>query len=379
MAEHTNKINVLWLVDHLGYGGFMHGAGKFYLDTIPLLDENKINVTLCVLRSRDHLTKLFEDRGVRILHLGRNKFDPRTITDLIKIIRKEKIELIHCHGYGSDNFGRMVGGLFRIPTIVHAHDDNFNYPWHQNLADLLLRRFTKKAIAISESVKRSCVTKRKICPNKLSVIHNGILLNNFNTIEKELIQKERKHLGIKLDSKIVGTVARLRAEKGIKYLIESAPKILEIFPDTIFLIAGDGPLREELQNLASQLGIQDKVLFMGFRQDIPAVLSVIDVFVAPSETEGLGLGILEAMAIGKPIVATSVGGIIEILKDGETGYLVPAKNSQELAKRVIYMLKNEEEARCLGIKAREESRKYDINSNVKKIEEQYFGLITSNN
>ena len=205
------------------------------------------------------------------------------------------------------------------------------------------------------------------------------MLNNFNTIEKELIQKERKHLGIKLDSKIVGTVARLRAEKGIKYLIESAPKILEIFPDTIFLIAGDGPLREELQNLASQLGIQDKVLFMGFRQDIPAVLSVIDVFVAPSETEGLGLGILEAMAIGKPIVATSVGGIIEILKDGETGYLVPAKNSQELAKRVIYMLKNEEEARCLGIKAREESRKYDINSNVKKIEEQYFGLITSNN
>ena len=162
-------------------------------------------------------------------------------------------------------------------------------------------------------------------------------------------------------------------------MIESAPKILEIFPDTIFLIAGDGPLREELQNLASQLGIQDKVLFMGFRQDIPAVLSVIDVFVAPSETEGLGLGILEAMAIGKPIVATSVGGIIEILKDGETGYLVPAKNSQELAKRVIYMLKNEEEARCLGIKAREESRKYDINSNVKKIEEQYFGLITSNN
>jgi glycosyltransferase involved in cell wall biosynthesis len=368
-------MNILWLVDHLGYKGIIHGAGKYYLDVLTLLNKNKINVILCVLRERDQLTKLFEYQGIKIRHFTRSKFDPRALSDLIKVIKEEKIELVHSHGYGSDNFGRIAGALLKIPTIIHAHDENSNYPWYQNLADLLLKGVTYGAIAISESVKKSCVVKRRISLDKLSVMRNGILLKNFVPVKQEIIQQEKEQLGIKPCFKVVGTVARLREEKGIKYLIESVPEILEVFPNTIFLIAGDGPLREELQDLSIRYGVQKKVIFAGFCQNIRVILSLIDIFVASSLTEGLGLGILEAMAMGKPIIATNVGGIKEILKDKETGYLVPAKNSKALADKVIHLISDENEARRLVINSRKESQKYDIGLYIQKLEKYYFEVI----
>lgn len=367
--------NVLWIVDHLGYDGIMHGAGKYYLNTIPYFDKNKFNVTLCVIRRKDHLTKLFEEAAINIKHLDRGKLDPRALFDLFRMIRIGNIHLIHCHGYGSDNFGRVLGKLLRIPTIVHAHDDNSNYPLHQKLADFFLIPFTNKAIAVSETVKESCILKRRINRNNLSVLHNGIQLENFITLERDLIQKEKMRLNIKPGSKIIGTVARLRKEKGIKYLIQSVPKILNLFPDTVFFIAGDGPLRSELENLTKDLGIESRIIFAGFCNDIPAVLSIIDIFVAPSLTEGSPLGILEAMAMGKPIVASNVGGVKEILKDNETGLLVPPKNPEALAEKIIYLLKNGNESKSLVQKASEEIKRYDINSYIKKLEDFYLELL----
>lgn len=367
--------NVLWIVDHLGYDGVMHGAGKYYLNTIPYFDKNKFNITLCVIRRKDYLTKLFEAAAINIKHLGRGKLDPRTIFDLFRMIRIGNIHLIHCHGYGSDNFGRVLGKLLRIPTIVHAHDDNSNYPVYQKVADFFLIPFTNKAVAVSETVKESCILKRRINKNNLSVLHNGIQLEKFITLEKDLIQKEKMRLNIKPGSKVIGTVARLRKEKGIKYLIQSVPKILNLFPDTVFFIAGDGPLRGELENLAKDLGIENRIIFAGFRNDIPTVLSIIDIFVAPSLTEGSPLGILEAMAMGKPIVASNVGGIAEILKDNDTGLLVSPQNAEALAEKIIDLIKDENKSKSLSKKANEEIKKYDMNSYIKNLEDFYLELL----
>lgn len=378
MTDYPERLNVLWLVDHLGYDGFMHGAGKYYLNTIPLINKSKFDVTLCVLRKKDNLTKLFEDQGIRIHHLGRGKFDPLTLLDLIKLVKEEKINLIHAHGYGAANFGRLAGVLTGVRTIVHAHDDDRNYPLYQKFADHLLSGSTDKAIAISESVKESCVRKRRIKEDKLSVMHNGIPLGNFSAVEEERIQKERNRLGVQSGVKVVGTIARLREEKGTRYLIESAPMVLEAFPETLFLIVGDGPLREELESLSRQLGVDRSVIFAGFCQDIPAILSIFDIAVIPSLTEGSSVALLEEMAMGKPIIATSVGGIKEVLIEGETGLFVSSKDSKALAERIIYLLKDEDEARRLGMKAKEESKKYDINLYVKRLEEHYSELLSQN-
>jgi glycosyltransferase involved in cell wall biosynthesis len=369
------KINVLWVVDHLGFDGILHGAGKYYLITIPYLTQNKFNTTLCVVRGRDHLTKYFEDAGINVKHLGRGKLDPRTLFDLLELIKSLDVQLIHTHGYGSDNYGRIVGKLLGIPTIIHAHDDNSNYPWHQNLADLLLVPFTKNAIAISQAVMESCITKRRVNKNKLTVLPNGILFDKFVSVSKEQIQKEKHRLGVDSAANIVGTVARLRKEKGIKYLLQAAPNVLSQFPNTYFLIAGDGPLRNELETLANQLGIQDKIIFAGFCDNIPLILSVINIFAAPSLTEGLGLGILEAMAMSKPIVASNVGGIKEILEDNKTGLLVRSEDSKILSEKIIYLLKHENEAAMLGKRAREASKNYDIKLCITKLEDFYLDIL----
>ena len=162
MADYGTNKNILWLVDHLGHNGNMHGAGMYYLNTIPLINRHKYSITLCVLRKRNSLSKYFENRGIKIDHLERSKFDPLTLLDILKIIKNQDIDLIHAHGYGASNFGRIAGVIARIPTIVHAHDDDPDYPAYQKIADYFLSDFTYKAIAVSESVKESCINKRKI-------------------------------------------------------------------------------------------------------------------------------------------------------------------------------------------------------------------------
>lgn len=375
MADHIEKVNVLWLVDHLGYDGFMHGAGKYYLNTVPLFDKNKFNITLCILRERDSLIKHFEDLEIRVYHLGRGKLDPATLFDIIKLVKKEKINLIHAHGYGSANFGRLAGIFSGIPTIVHAHDEDSYYPWYQGLTDFFLSGSTDRAIAVSESVRESCIKKRKIAEDRVLTMYNGIPLERFKMPESEEIEKEKKLLGINLNSRVIGTIAKLREEKGIEYLLKSVPGVLEIFPSTLFLIVGDGPLRRELESLSRQLKIDQNVVFVGYYDDVPKILSIFEVKVLPSITEGFGLVVVEAMAMGKPIIATNVGGVKEIIEDKKNGLLVPPKDPRALAEKIIHLLKNEDEAKRLGMRAKEESKKYDINFYVRALEKNYLELV----
>jgi glycosyltransferase involved in cell wall biosynthesis len=372
MTQQNQRINILWLVDHLGYNGFMHGAGKYYLNSIPYFDKNKFNVTLCVLREKDHLTKLFEHKGIKTTHLGRGKIDPRTLLDLVKIVKDEKIDLIHCHGYGSANFGRLTKLVTKIPVIIHAHDDDRFYPWYQRLSDLFLRNYADKAIAVSEAVKESGIHKRKIPTDRIFVMHNGIPLEEFNTLSPEEAENVKRNLGITANAPVIGTIAKLRVEKGTEYFVKAAPEVLKEFPDAVFLVIGDGPLRSYLEDLAKKLSIEEKIIFAGFREDIAAILSFINICVIPSLTEGSPLALLEAMAMSKPVVAAFVGGMREILVDGETGLFVPSKDPKALSEKIIYLLKNKCEAERIGMKAGEESKKYDINLYAKNLEKYYI-------
>ena len=372
-----NKVNILWLVDHLGYKGFMHGAGKYYLNSIPYFNKEKYNVTLCVLRGRDNLTKQFEEKEIVTRHLGRGKIDPRTLSDLIKLVKKENINLIHCHGYGSANFGRLTKIFTGVSVIIHAHDDDRYYPWHQMLADKLLKGYIDKAIAVSEAVKISGINKRKIPAEYIIAMHNGIPLNEFQILDPEEINNEKKRLGIGHETNVIGTIAKLREEKGVEYLLRAVPDVIKVLPDTIFIIVGDGHLRNDLENLAKELSISNNVKFMGYCEKVSNILSTFDIKVLPSLTEGFGLVIIEAMTMGKPIIATNVGGVKEILKDGETGYLVPPQKPKAISEKIVYLLKNKNEARLLGERAKVESRKYDVNLYTKKLEEIYKQILTN--
>ena len=196
-------------------------------------------------------------------------------------------------------------------------------------------------IAVSKEVGQ-CLNKNSLVPNaKIRVVQNGISLCRFSVPADPSL---RAALNEGKDRPIVFTPARLHKQKGHVYLLEAAACV----PDAVFVLAGDGPERSSLQELSRKLGIADRVRFLGQRQDIPQLLACCDMFVLPSLYEGLPLSVLEAMAAGKPVIATAIGGTNEAVLHGVTGLLVPPANPTALAAAVRTLLANEPTATCLA-------------------------------
>jgi len=354
----------------------MHGGGRYFWNVLPRFNKSRYNVVPCVLRKKDALNDLFMSQGINIRYLGKAKFDPSTFITLFRIIKEEKIDILHLHQHGASNFGRIAGFIAGVPVIIHAHDNEPNYHLHQRIADVILAHFTDEVIAVSESAKESTIEKRSIREDKVVVMHNALPLDEFHVLTHDQKEEERRRLDINPDYKIVGTVTRLREEKGNKYLLEAAVEVLKVLPKTVFLIVGDGPLREELQNHCKKLNIEENVIFYGFSTKIQRLYSIFDINVIASVTEASPFALFEAMAMGRAIVATNVGGPKEILKDGETGLLVPTEDSGMLAQKLIYLLEHGQELERLAENAKEESKKYDIEVYVRNLEKEYEALLS---
>jgi glycosyltransferase involved in cell wall biosynthesis len=363
------------VTDHLSYNDKMHGVGRYFLNIIPFINTNKYNVILCVLRKKDALSELFISKKIRIIYFGKTKFDPSTFTTLLKLIKKENI--LHLHQYGSSNFGRLVGLITGIPVIIHSHDTDINYTLYLKIIDFIMAPFTDKAIAVSEGARRSTIKNRSIREDKVIVMHNAIPLGEFNVLTHEQKENEKKKIGIDPDYKIIGTITRLRVEKGNKYFIEAASEVLKIFPRTKFLIVGDGPLRDELQQFCKNLDIEDNVIFYGFSSNVQRLYSIFDITVIASVIEAFSFSIIEAMAMERAIISTCTEGPKEILINGDTGLLVPIKDSKLMAQKIIYLLENDTEIERLGGNAKKESRKYDIILYARKLEKEYENLVSS--
>jgi len=193
--------------------------------------------------------------------------------------------------------------------------------------------------------------KEKINCAKTTVIYNGVDEERFSSFDASFPLK--KELGIKHKNLIVGTVSSLTPHKGHIFMLQAAPKILKAFPATMFLIVGDGSYGDELKNQVNKLNISSSVIFTGVRKDIPECLNLMDIFVHPSSSrEGLGISIIEAMAAERPVVATHIGGILEVVEDGQTGLLVLPKNPDALAGAVMELLRDPERAQEMGRQGR---------------------------
>ena len=372
--NNSKKINVLIAVDHASYNGNIHGVGRFLLDVLPKVDRTRFKVILCILRNDESLKARLGRDGIRTIQLRRKKFDPLALYDFVRIIEKESIHVLHLHQYASSNFGRIAGKIKGVPTIIHAHGVDENYPWYQWIADSFLAGAASQVIAVSGAVKKACIDNRKINPDRIIIMPNGIPIDNLKPLSEEECDKVKARFGLKREYQIVGSITRLREEKGNLYLLEAAVRVLSVLPNTYFFIAGDGPLLEELSSLCRQWGIIQNVIFAGFCRDIREILSIFDIKVLSSLYEGLGYAILEAMAMCKPILATNVNGINEILRDGETGLLVPPRDPDSMAKKIIHLLQHEEKRTLFGMKAQKESLKYALDTYIENLESLYEKL-----
>jgi len=237
-------------------------------------------------------------------------------------------------------------------------------------------RFNRAVVAVSEAVKKDLI-EQGMEESRVVVIRNGI---EIISEDKAAGTRLRESLGIGLSDPVAGMVGRLSPQKDYPTFLRAARRVAEAFPRARFLVAGEGPLRGELAAYARELGLEGKAVFLGHRPDIGAVVSALDVFVLSSLWEGLPLAVLEAMALGKPVVATCVPGTAEAVVEGETGFLLPLGADRALAEKTISLLRDPALRRKLGEAGRARvEREFDRERMVDEHEALYRRLFESRN
>ncbi|MFW6145390.1 MAG: glycosyltransferase, partial [bacterium] len=303
---------------------FRDQSGSFLLWNIAKrIDKSKYEVFAACLREGGPYEDKLRDIGVKVKNFDlRTLVDVRIILRLVQYIKQNNIDIVETAVFPSDVYGRISAKLANVPIILstmHRVEDHKQEAMYRALffVDTLTMALTTRIIAVSQAVKDYLVSWHRIRPDKISVIYNGLDASDYEC--NVGTDEYKKQLGVVSDVSIVGFIGRLVELKGADYFLDVAASVLRRGKDVQFVVVGDGPLKERLINQAERLGISKKVHFLGFRKDIPQVLSIIDVLVVPSLWEGLPLIVLEAMFAGKPIVATRVGGIPEAIKDGKSG------------------------------------------------------------
>jgi glycosyltransferase involved in cell wall biosynthesis len=365
-------VAVLHVCDKFGVAGSsIHGVSRLFAWWFPRYDRNRFEVSLLGLKRPEPASDLLRAQGIAVEHLGRGRFDPRLLRDIVRAGRRRGARILHVHGYAAADFGRLAARRLGAALVLHEHFADPRMPAYQGLADRLLAPLTDRAIAVSGSTRDFLVRERHVPAERVRLIWNGAPLAEFAPQGAARRQAVRRELGLAEEALVVGTIGRLNAQKGHRYLLEAAPAVLAAVRAARFVVAGDGDLRPALQAQARELGLADRVSFTGHRADVPALLEALDVFCISSTYEGTPLALFEAMAAGKAIVSTAVDGCREVLADGRTGLLVPPRDPAALAAALVRALTDETLRRALAGAAAAESKRYDIAQTVHQMQDLY--------
>lgn len=364
-------IRVLHVIDKLSMDGHNPSSCTLLLaELVRQIDASQFSTDVCTLRSPDPAENYLVARNVTVIKLGHGAMSPINIVGLVRLIKKGQYDIVHLHGYGAANYGRVASRLTGVANIVHEHAVLKVQP-HQYVADKLLSKLTGHAVAISNSVKDFMVKGRSIDQGKIHVIQNGVDIAKYTSVSTDSRSITRNEIGVSDSTFLAGTVTRLRSEKGNEYLIRAVPEVLAKHSDFKLLIVGEGELRTRLEGLCEELEISHAVEFLGFRNDVPELLALLDIQVIPSLSEGFGLSLVEAMAAGNPIVATSVGGMNEIGIDRETVLFVPPADAHSLAASIVELIENKDLARHISSAAKIACLDFGIEKTAHQLTELY--------
>jgi glycosyltransferase involved in cell wall biosynthesis len=369
-------VPVLHVCDKFGVrGSSIHGVSRLFSWWFPRYDRSRFDVSLCGLKHPEPATEWLGEQGIPVHHLGRGRFDPRILSDLVSLARERGARILHVHGYAAADFGRLAARAAGAKLVLHEHFADPRMPLYQALADRLLSGRTDGAIAVSRSTREFLVKERFVPEDRVRLIWNGAPLEEFAPVSRERALAVRRELGLPEDALVVGTIGRLNAQKGHRFLLEAAARLLSSRPDTRVLVAGDGDLMDDLREQAATLGIAERVVFAGHRPDVPDLLGALDVFCISSLYEGTPLALFEAMAAGKAVVSTSVDGCREVLEDGVTGVLVAPADAAALADGLERVLGDAALRAALGGQALAASRRYDVRACVDQMQAFYDDLL----
>jgi len=249
---------------------------------------------------------------------------------MLHLLLKHRVEILHLHAFSLA--GGWAGRFLRLPVILrHEHGKNLYKTPEQLRREARANRYFDRRIAVSEDIRQIRIEREETRPDKIIVMQNGVLLEPVSAAR---VEQCRNELGLGRDELILGTVGRFVEAKAFDVMLGALDLLRNDGVAFRFLFVGGGKLLDEMKGLAASLGLNDSVLFAGYRNDVPALLRLMNIYVISSIREGLPVAMLEAMLCGLPVGATAVGGIPEVLTDGETGILVPPNSPEELARKL---------------------------------------------
>jgi len=345
------SINVMHVIEELGVGG----AERVVANYIKYHDTSCYIPQVCTLKGGGPFADEIISSNYKVTMLNKKPgLHFRIIRDLKNLIKKENIRVLHLHNPPANNWGIPASFLNRGIISIRTEHNIFykdrvmkGYPF----VNALLGLFNSRIICVSNQVKRTHLQKDWLNRKKYITIYNGI---EGEAYKKDYDLKSlRREFGINDGQPIVGKIASLSKQKAHTNYFECVKMVLKKIPDAVFLVVGDGNLRDELKSRCEQMGLNKKIVFTGNRKDIPAILNMLDVFVLSSDWEGFPMTILEAMAAARPCVVTDVGGNREAVIESLTGFLVPPKNPSALAERIIEVLLDPNLSHYMGQAGRE--------------------------
>lgn len=371
----AGRIRVLHVCERCSFDGFSdRDVGRMFSWWFPRFDRDRFDVRLVALRRADRVAYKFESAGIPITYLGTSRYSAWTLPALLRLMSRMKPDLLHLHGHNASVVGRVAAIARGVPAIVHAHFADAAVPLFQVSVDRLLAPVAAHTIAVARWVRDCCIENCRLDPARVSVVYSGIPFDEFKSPGVTQIATARDELGISPEARIIGTVGRLDREKGTEFLIRAMPAIIAKHPSVTLVILGDGVLRSELDRLCIRLGVSNRVIFAGFRNDVAALLALFEVMIIPSLGAGIPLTVFEAMALARPIVASNVDGLREVLVDGHTALLTSPADPAALSNRINALLAQPRLQQQLSRNCEHECRKYDVRGTVEKMQEIYLRL-----
>ena len=366
----TRQLNILHLDTEKYWRG---GQQQVYYLHKALIAKGIKSILVC--KKSSELSIICKNESLPFIEINIfGELDIFAAHKISKYCKKNNIDIIQAHSAHALSIAILTKYLYPFPKLIGVR--RVDFPIEKNLFSRLKYNTRKisKIVAISDFIRKVLI-QDGIDENKIVTIRSGTDIYKYDKVLPDNNFRER--YGIEENNTILGTVAAFAGHKDYPNLLNAFKIVKEEIKNTKLVCVGDGPLFEEMKNIAAEPKVNNDVIFLGFRNDIGQLLKVFDIFILASKKEGLGTSLIDALAVGLPIVATRSGGIPELIDHNKNGILVESKNPQQLAENLIELIKNKEQQKLLSISAKESALKFSIEKTVEQNIELYKNLLST--
>jgi glycosyltransferase involved in cell wall biosynthesis len=365
-SDAARQPRILFLGDHFGYaGGVLHGVTSYYLAVLPKLLAHGAAVECCFMRESHPAAKQLEELGVPVHFLGASKWNPFLVSRIERLARAMRANILHVANMKSAALGRIVARRIGAAVFIHSHDMNVP-PLPARWAYRLFGSGRERGLAVSTAAA-------DLMPRAYAVARDAVALLP-NAIDVTTLQAEPAGAlptGIPAAPPRIAWAGRLHEVKGPQRMIRAMRSVVATIPDAHLVLAGDGPQRGECERLVAQLGLQQNISLLGQRRDLSKIFRHVELLCVTSHNEGFSLVAAEAAAAGLPVVAYAVGGLTEVVQDGQTGLLVRDGDEAALVAALCALLGDEPRRRRLGAEASVRIRRYSLEGHLQRLLSEY--------